>query len=237
MLNISAIYYGVQVDMQNFAQQRKQMIDYQLRARGLHDQAVINAIDAVAREAFVSTQWVDSAYNDTALPIAARQTISQPYIVAIMTAALELKSTDRVLEVGTGSGYAAAVMAQIAKQVYTVERHKTLADSARTRLKELGYHNIEVLLGDGTLGWPQYAPFDAIVVTAGGPMVPETLKQQLAVGACLVIPVGTALHSQVLLRIRRTAENEFEEEDLCSVSFVPLIGAAGWDDGTTLQTL
>jgi protein-L-isoaspartate(D-aspartate) O-methyltransferase len=218
--------------MGKFEDLRKQMIDYQLAARGLHDQTVLDAVNAVPREEFVPTDLVEFAYRDSALPIAASQTISQPYIVALMTAALELKSDDRVLEVGTGSGYAAAVLAEIAKQVYTIERHKILADTARTRLEELGYTNTRVLFGDGTLGWPEHAPFDAITVAAGGPEVPATLKQQLAIGGRLVIPVGSSLRTQKLLRIRRISEHEYEEEDLGGVRFVPLIGAAGWEDET-----
>ncbi|MDH5470735.1 MAG: erythromycin esterase family protein, partial [Gammaproteobacteria bacterium] len=151
---------------------------------------------------------------------------------ALMTAALELKPGDRVLEVGTGSGYAAAVLAEIAEKVYTIERHKILADTARSRLEALGYRNIQVLHGDGTLGWPEHAPFDAIIVAAGGPQVPENLKQQLSVGGRLVIPVGSTLRTQKLLRVRRTGEHEFQEEDLGGVRFVPLIGAAGWEDET-----
>lgn len=209
---------------------RKQMIDYQLVARGLRDQTVLNAVSAVLREKFIPTDLVEFAYSDSPLPIAASQTISQPYIVALMTAALELKPDERVLEVGTGSGYAAAVLAEIAKEVYTIERHKILANTARKRLQELGYKNIQVLYGDGTLGWPEHAPFDAIVVAAGGPDVPETLKQQMAIGGRLVIPVGASLHAQRLVRVRRVSEDEYKEEDLGSVRFVPLIGAAGWED-------
>ncbi len=216
--------------MNKFEYLRKQMIDYQLVARGLRDQAVINAVDAVQRENFIPSDLVEFAYSDSPLPIAASQTISQPYIVALMTAALELKPDERVLEVGTGSGYAAAILSEIAKEVYTIERHKILANTARKRLEELGDENILVLYGDGTLGWPEHAPFDAIVVAAGGPNVPETLKQQMAIGGRLVIPVGTALYTQKLVRIRRISENEYKEEDLGGVRFVPLIGAAGWED-------
>jgi protein-L-isoaspartate(D-aspartate) O-methyltransferase len=216
--------------MNKFEYLRKQMIDYQLVARGLRDQTVLNAVSAVLREKFIPTDLVEFAYSDSPLPIAASQTISQPYIVALMTAALELKPDERVLEVGTGSGYAAAVLAEIAKEVYTIERHKILADTARKRLEELDYKNIQVLYGDGTLGWPEHAPFDAIVVAAGGPDVPETLKQQMAIGGRLVIPVGASLHAQRLVRVRRISEDEYKEEDLGSVRFVPLIGAAGWED-------
>ncbi|MEE4144587.1 MAG: protein-L-isoaspartate(D-aspartate) O-methyltransferase, partial [Halieaceae bacterium] len=218
--------------MTDFNQLRQRMIDYQLLARGLHDQTVLDAINAVPREEFVPTELVEFAYSDTPLPIAASQTISQPYIVALMTAALELKPTDRVLEVGTGSGYAAAILAEIAAQVYTIERHKILADSARNKLEELGYDNIRVLHADGSLGWSEHAPFDAIVVAAGGPEVPEPLKQQLAVGGRLVIPVGTSLRTQTLFRVRRISEHAYQQEDLGGVRFVPLIGAAGWEDET-----
>lgn len=216
--------------MGRFEDLRKQMIDYQMAARGLHDQMVLDAVNAVPREEFVPTELVEFAYRDSPLPIAASQTISQPYIVALMTTALELKPNERALEVGTGSGYAAAVLAEIAEQVYTIERHKILADTARSRLESLGYKNIQVLHGDGTLGWPEHAPFDAIIVAAGGPNVPDTLKQQLAVGGRMVIPVGSSLQTQKLLRVRRISEHEYVEEDLGSVRFVPLIGAAGWQD-------
>ncbi len=224
--------------MKKFEYLRKQMIDHQLVARGLRDQTVLNAVSAVLREKFIPTDLVEFAYSDLPLPIAASQTISQPYIVALMTAALELKPDNRVLEVGTGSGYAAAVLAEIAKEVYTIERHKILANTARKRLEELGYKNIQVLYGDGTLGWPEYAPFDAIVVAAGGPDVPETLKQQMAIGGRLVIPVGASLHAQRLVRVLRISEDKYQEEDLGSVRFVPLIGAAGWEDEeATLPTV
>lgn len=216
--------------MNTFTDLRQQMIDYQLVARGLHDQSVLNAINAVPREEFVATDLVEFAYSDSPLPIEASQTISQPYIVALMTAALELTPEDRVLEIGTGSGYAAAILGEIAKEVFTIERHKILVNSARKRLTDLGYRNIHVLYGDGTLGWPEHAPYNAIVVTAGGPKVPKTLKDQLAIGGRLVIPVGSTLRTQKLLRIRRISEHEFQEEDLGGVRFVPLIGAAGWEE-------
>ncbi len=216
--------------MNKFEVLRKQMVAHQLAARGLRDKAVLKAVSAVPREEFIPADLVEFAYRDSPLPIAARQTISQPYIVALMTAALALKPGDRVLEIGTGSGYAAAVLAEIADDVYTIERHKILADTARKRLADLGYKNIQVLYGDGTLGWPEHAPFDAIIVAAGGPAVPEMLKQQLAIGGRLVIPVGTTLQTQKLVRIRRIGETDYLEEDLGGVRFVPLIGAAGWED-------
>lgn len=218
--------------MNDFKHLRQSMIDYQLLARGLSDQSVLDAVNAVPREEFIPTELVEFAYSDIPLPIAASQTISQPYIVALMTAALELKPGDHVLEVGTGSGYAAAILAEIVEKVFTIERHKILADTARSKLEELGYDNIQVLHGDGSLGWPENAPFDGIVVAAGGPEVPETLKQQLAVGGRLVIPVGSSLRTQKLLRVTRVGERTYEQEDLGDVRFVPLIGAAGWQDET-----
>ena len=223
--------------MSEFKRLRQQMVDYQLSARGLHDQAVLDAVNAVPREEFVPVELVEFAYADSPLPIAAGQTISQPYIVALMAAALELKMGDRVLEIGTGSGYAAAIIAELAGEVYTIERHQVLADIARQRLEELGYGKIRVLCGDGTLGWPEFAPFDAIVVAAGGPEVPESLKRQLAIGGRLVIPVGSTLRTQKLLRVRRLGADEYREEDLGDVRFVPLIGAAGWaDESATAPT-
>lgn len=216
--------------MNHFKELRQQMIDKQLVARGLRDQAVLDALNAVPREAFIPTDLTEFAYKDSPLPIEKNQTISQPYIVALMTAALELKSQHRVLEVGTGSGYAAAVLAEICGHVYTLERHKVLADTAQARLEGLGYTNVQVKHGDGTLGWVEQAPFDGIIVAAAGPKVPQMLKEQLAIGGCMVIPVGPSLISQKLLRIRRINKNEFNTEDLGGVRFVPLIGESGWKD-------
>jgi protein-L-isoaspartate(D-aspartate) O-methyltransferase len=218
--------------MNKFELLRQQMIDNQLLARGLKDPVVLKAINAVPREQFIPTSLVEFAYQDRPLPIEASQTISQPYIVALMVAASKLKPEDKVLEIGTGSGYAAAVLAEITEQVFTVERHKILADTSSKRLSELGYNSIKVLHGDGTLGWPEYAPFDAIIVAAGGPDVPNNLKQQLAIGGRLVIPIGSSLRTQKLMRITRINENEYQKEDLGDVRFVPLIGAAGWKDET-----
>ncbi len=216
--------------MTDFVELRKQMIKYQLATRGLKDDVLLTAMNTVPREKFVPTELIEFAYQDSPLPIAASQTISQPYIVALMIAALELKPEDKVLEVGTGSGYAAAVLSKLARKVFTIERHKVLADSARVTLHHLGYKNALVFHADGTLGLPKEAPFDAIVVAAGGPSVPELLKHQLAIGGRMVIPVGSTLHSQNLMRIRRVGQNEFIEESLGDVRFVPLIGAAGWEE-------
>ena len=214
--------------MTNYVKLRQQMIDEQLVGRGLKDQVVLDAIGAVPREAFVPPDLVDYAYKDSALPIEVSQTISQPYIVALMTSALDLTPTDRVLEVGTGSGYSAAVLAEIAAEVYTIERHQFLADTARERLDNLGYYNIRVKHGDGTLGWVEEAPFDAIVVTAAGPEIPDTLKRQLVIGGRLVIPVGETKGVQKLILIKRIDNEEYTSIDLGAVRFVPLIGASGW---------
>jgi protein-L-isoaspartate(D-aspartate) O-methyltransferase len=183
----------------------------------------------VPREAFVLPGWEAEAYEDQPLPIADRQTISQPYIVAYMIEAAGLKPGDRALEIGTGSGYAAAVMAAIAGRVYTIERHPGLAETAGRRLHDIGVDNVEVRVGDGTRGWPEAQPFDAIIVTAGGPKVPTELREQLAVGGRLVIPVGDTLHRQSLVRVVREGPSDFREEALADVAFVPLIGDEGWD--------
>lgn len=190
---------------------------------------VLQAMRDVAREDFVGIDLSEFAYEDTPLPIEEGQTISQPFMVALMTEALELKEGDRVLEIGTGSGYAAAVLSRIAAEVYTVERMASLAHLSAKRLVKAGYDNVHVLHGDGTLGWPEKAPFDAIVVAAGGPEVPKPLLEQLAVGGRLVIPAGPTTREQTLLRIRRTSKKEYAQEDLGAVRFVPLIGAEGWE--------
>lgn len=204
------------------------MIRDDLIGRGIKDEAVLRAMREVPREAFIAPELAAHAYEDHPLPIAEEQTISQPYIVAYMTEALELTPTDRVLEIGTGSGYAAAVLSRIVTTVYSVERLAGLAKSARERLAERGYRNIVVHEGDGTRGWPEHAPYDAIVVTAGAPQLPEPLLAQLAIGGRLVIPVGPTSYQQMLVRVRRLAEDDYRSEELCAVRFVPLIGAAGW---------
>jgi protein-L-isoaspartate(D-aspartate) O-methyltransferase len=182
----------------------------------------------VPRHAFVAPRLAWRAYADTPLPIGEEQTMSQPYIVAVMIETVRPRREDRVLEIGTGSGYSAAVLAVIVAEVYSVERLGGLADSARRRLAELGYTNIHVRHGDGSLGWPEHAPYDAIVVTAGGPYVPPPLLEQLAPGGRLVMPVGPTLQGQRLVRIVRTGDAAYEREELEEVAFVPLIGAEGW---------
>jgi protein-L-isoaspartate(D-aspartate) O-methyltransferase len=211
----------------DFAVQRRHMVERQIRARGISDPRVLEAMATVRREALLPAHLTEFAYEDTPLPIGTGQTISQPYVVALMTEALRLAPTDNVLEIGTGSGYAAAVLAEIARTVHTIERLPELGDLARRRLAELGYRNIEVSCGDGTLGWPERAPYDAIVVAAGGPELPRPLLEQLAIGGRLVMPLGGARFQQ-LVRITRVGEDEFAREELGSVRFVPLIGQAGW---------
>jgi protein-L-isoaspartate(D-aspartate) O-methyltransferase len=212
------------------AARRERMVERQIEARGVRDARVLQAMREVPRHAFVPAALAESAYDDRALPIAAGQTISQPYVVALMLEALALRPADRVLEVGTGSGYAAALLSRLAAEVYTIERHAELGELARERLAALGYANVRVRIADGTLGWPEAAPFDAILVSAGGPRVPASLEAQLAVAGRLVIPVGAGRGSQQLLRVVRTAADRLEREDLGDVQFVPLVGAEGWDE-------
>lgn len=214
--------------MHDFTALRYTMIREQLEARGVTDPAVLAAMREVPREEFVPASLRGEAYDDSPLPIGEGQTISQPYMVAYMAEALELSRQDRILEVGTGSGYAAAVLSRIVERVYTVERLPELAYAARERLERLGYGNVQVLEGDGSLGWPEYAPYDAIVVTAGAPGVPKPLAEQLTVGGRLIIPVGYHPYFQVLVRVRRVDVSEYREESLFEVRFVPLVGAAAW---------
>ena len=212
----------------SFEVQRERLVDQELRILGIRDEAVLRAMRTVPREAFVAEGIREFAYRNAPLPIGSGQTISQPSIVAHMAEALELVPHERVLEIGTGSGYAAAVLSQIAREVFTVERQRELADTAAERLQRLGYENVHVLCGDGTRGWPAEAPFDAIVVAAGGPGIPRALLKQLRIGGRLVIPVGESQDSQQLIRAIRRGADEFEYEELGAVRFVPLIGEAGW---------
>ncbi|HLK10639.1 MAG TPA: protein-L-isoaspartate(D-aspartate) O-methyltransferase [Candidatus Binatia bacterium] len=207
---------------------RERMVRTQIAARGIRDPAVLDALRTVPREAFLPPALAEFAYEDHPLPIAHGQTISQPYVVALMAVALRLRGEDRVLEVGTGSGYAAAILGRIAREVYTIERHAELAAAAAARLRDLGFDHVHVRHGDGTLGWPEHAPYDAIVVTAGGPRIPEALLEQLAVGGRLVIPIGEEKALQTLVRVTREADGRLRQEDLGDVRFVPLIGAQGW---------
>lgn len=196
-------------------------------ARGISSPQLIETLLTIPRHLFVQEAMADQAYNDTALPIGEKQTISQPYMVALMTELLELKAQDHVLEIGTGSGYQTAVLASLCRRVWTIERIRPLAMQARKALDALHLLNVNIKVGDGTLGWPEEAPFDAILVTAGAPAVPEALAQQLAPGGRLVIPVGNET-SQTILRIRKEADGSLTSETGVGCRFVPLIGQQGW---------
>ncbi len=209
-----------------FAEQRQSMVAAQIRERGIDSPRLLAAMLAVPRHLFVPEEYIAGAYTDQPLPIGEGQTISQPFMVAAMTEALELAGTERVLEVGTGSGYQAAVLSLLAAEIYTVETHATLALAARRRLARLGYSNTHVHTGDGTLGLPAAAPFDAIVVTAAAPGVPPPLVEQLAEGGRLVIPVGQA-DQQELLQVRKIG-GETASRVLHYCRFVPLVGRYGW---------
>ncbi len=210
------------------AQQRARMVEEQLRGRGVRDPRVLAAMGKVPREEFISGEDLLNAYGDHPLPIGAGQTVSQPYIVAAMIEALELRPTDRVLEVGTGTGYEAAVLAELAAEIWTIERHEELAVKAREILARLGYTNVHVIHGDGSLGFPEQAPFDKILVAAAAPHLPESLIAQLADGGRLVVPVGTRAEQQVHIARRVGNEIVVTTHDLCR--FVPLVGAEGWRD-------
>jgi protein-L-isoaspartate(D-aspartate) O-methyltransferase len=214
--------------MRSFLEQREAMVRRQLTSRGVRDARVLAAMGSVPREQFVSAALHEFAYEDAPLPIEEGQTISQPYIVALMIEAAEIGPGDRVLEVGAGSGYATAVLSRVAGTVYAIEWHERLTQLARRRIDSLGYDNVHIRCGDGTLGWPEHAPFDAIIVSAGGPEAPRTLTQQLAIGGRLIVPVGDEPRTQNLMRIRRTAEHQFERDELGRVQFVPLVGSEGW---------
>lgn len=213
---------------EDFKKLRKKMVKTQLIRRGIENEKVIEAFKKVAREEFVDPKYQHSSYNDSPLPIDKDQTISQPYIVAYMIEKLALKENDRVLEIGTGSGYAAAILAEIVAEVYTIERFETLAGKAAERFEKLDYNNIEVKIGDGSLGWEEYAPYDGIVVSAAAPYVPEKLKEQLAENGKIIIPIGEKKGVQQLKLITKIKEDNFKEESLDYVRFVPLTGEDGW---------
>lgn len=211
-----------------FERMREKMVSKQIASRGITDLNVLKAMSKVPRHLFVSEALMDQAYGDFPLPIGEQQTISQPYIVAEMTQALQLKKEDRVLEIGTGSGYQAAIMAEIVFRVYTIERIRPLFIKARKLFDELQYHNIVTKYSDGTTGWEDESPFDAIMVTAGAPAIPETLVNQLAIGGRMVIPVGTQ-YSQDLIRLTRD-ENDVHKTSLGGCRFVKLVGEHGWEN-------
>lgn len=208
------------------------MVEYHIQGRGITSPLVIEAMLRVRRERFVSEDMQQLAYEDGPLGIGEGQTISQPYVVALMVDALNLQGGEKVLDVGTGSGYGAAVLGCIADEVFGIERLPTLAAHAREVLRAEGFSNVHVYCGDGTLGMPEVAPFDSIVVAAGGPSVPQALKDQLTIGGRLVMPVGGEHISQDLVRITRVSTSEYERESLGGVRFVPLLGAQGWPEGS-----
>ena len=215
----------------DFQGMRERMVRDQLAARGIRDERVLDAFRTVPREAFLPADLQKFAYQDGPLPIGEDQTISQPYIVALMIEALNLDSSSRVLDVGTGSGYAAAVLSRIAAEVYSIERVGVLAVQAQQALARLGYDNIHIVQGDGSLGWPDHAPYDGIVVAAGSPDIPQALVDQLSADACLVLPVGESARLQELLRVCRSETGKITRESLGGVRFVPLIGEKGWRNG------
>lgn len=214
--------------MRDFERERLTMAEEQLRRRGIRDERVLEAMSKVPRHTFVPAAHQGAAYEDRPLPIGEGQTISQPYMVAIMTQSLEPKGGERILEVGTGSGYQTAILAELAKEVYTIERIPLLLERAQNTLKYLGYENIFFMIGDGTKGWPEKAPFDGIMVTAGAPEIPQTLLWQLADGGRLVIPVGPR-YTQTLYKVTRRGKN-YKEEDITGCVFVPLLGEYGWKE-------
>ena len=208
-------------------EKRQRMVSEQLRRRDIADPAVLAAFAEVAREEFVDPESEKWAYEDSPLAIGHGQTISQPYVVAMTVQALGLKGHEKVLEIGTGSGYAAAILGKLTREVHTVERIEELAKTAAERLARLGFSNVQVHHADGTLGWPPNAPYEAIAVAAGAPRPPPSLLQQLTIGGRIVLPHGDAA-SQRLVRITRKDETHFVEQDLGDVRFVPLVGAEGW---------
>jgi protein-L-isoaspartate(D-aspartate) O-methyltransferase len=208
-------------------QQRARMVEEQLRSRGIHDPRVLEAMGKVPREEFIASHDLRDTYGDHPLPIGAGQTVSQPYIVAAMVEALELQSRDRVLEVGTGTGYEAAILGELAAEVWTIERHEELVDRARETLARLGYSNVHVVHGDGSLGLPKQGPFDKILVAAAAPRIPSSLVAQLVDSGRLVVPVGDRAEQQVHILRKVGSETLVTTHDLCR--FVPLIGEEGWD--------
>jgi protein-L-isoaspartate(D-aspartate) O-methyltransferase len=214
--------------MIDFPKARLKMVEEQIILRGIKDPRVIAAMKKVPRHLFVEEALQSQAYNDHPLPIGEKQTISQPYMVALMTEALQLKGRDKVLEIGAGSGYQTAILAEMAEKVFSIERIRSLAIKARQLLYELGYYNTEIKIFDGTFGWSEEAPFDAIIVTAGAPEIPQPLLDQLAISGRLVIPIGDA-HVQDLIRVTRTEEG-LKKEDLGGCRFVKLIGRYGWEN-------
>lgn len=213
----------------DFTIARRHMVERQIRGRGITDPLVLEVIRQIPRHLFVEEAFQGQAYGDFPLPIGEKQTISQPYMVGLMTAALQLKGGEKVLEIGTGSGYQAAVLSKIAGRVYSVERIPSLARRARKILDSIGCGTVNIKVTDGSFGWEEMAPFDAIAVTAGAPSIPDSYLKQLAIGGRLVIPVGSR-DVQVLKRVTRTGDESFSEEVLVDCRFVPLVGKLGWGE-------
>ena len=207
--------------------ERSQMVGGQLESRGISDKRVLQAMGKVPRHHFVPLESRESAYMDGPLPIGEGQTISQPYMVALMTQCLELKGKEKVLEIGTGSGYQSAILMELARELYTIERIHSLAEKAKKKLSELDYNLFHIRVDDGTKGWPEEAPFDGIIVTAGAPEIPEILVNQLSEGGRLVIPVGSRISQRLYKCIKKVGKCVKEEDTMCI--FVPLIGEYGWD--------
>ena len=215
----------------NYAAEREAMVERQIESRGITDPKILEAFRAVPREAFISEEYADLAYGDHPLPIEAGQTISQPYIVALMIKAAEIKPGDKVLEVGAGSGYAAAVISRIAGKVVAIERQRELVKIAQQRIARLGYDNVKIVEGDGTRGWEADAPYDAILAAASGSHVPRPLIEQLAPNGRIVMPVGDPGWVQELVKVTKQEDGILKQENLGGVRFVPLIGEEGWSDG------
>ena len=212
-----------------FSLARERMVRDQIEARGIKDKRLLNVMRKIPRHLFVDEALRDQAYNDYPLPIGEGQTISQPYIVALMTEALELKGQEKVLEIGTGSGYQTAILAELAQSVFTIERVPTLMQRAKAILDSLGYLNVAYKTGNGTLGWPEVAPFQGIIVTAAAPEIPQPYVEQLNIGGKLVIPLGDKF-SQVLYKIIKLADGRIKKQYLCGCRFVPLVGIYGWSE-------
>jgi len=209
-----------------FARLRARMVADQLRGRGIKDERVLDVLGRIRRHRFVWDADLAEAYGDHPLRIGENQTISQPYMVALMTERLALSGAERVLEIGTGSGYQTAILAELAGEVWTIERHRSLSQGARARLKEMGYRNVHFRVGDGTLGWPQEAPFDRIIVAAGAPDVPPSLRGELAEGGRMVIPVGSRTHQEIVVADASGGKLRTRRE--CPCAFVGLMGKEGW---------
>ena len=222
--------------MTDFAAEREAMVERQLNRRGITEECILDAFRAVPREQFVGREHADLAYGDYPLPIEAGQTISQPYIVGLMIEAAGIGPGDTVLEVGAGSGYAAAVISRVAARVIAIERQQQLVVVARERLRRLNYANVEIIEGDGTRGWPDAAPYDAILAAASGSHVPRALIAQLAPGGRLVMPIGNPQAVQQLIKVTKQHDGILLQESLCAVRFVPLIGEEGWSDGRAAHT-